>query len=360
MHKEDQQATGGPTSLGVTSEEKANPQLSSVDSTAKADPELSAPNDFIPHFKDLDSPEDDHVITVDDSDEDDEDVYTPPNVKTEDTLVPKSSSPMSSQIQELTNQVLILQSQMHKLEAEKNKAEAEAALLKAQPSFPNVEQLNELLVKSVKSEFLKILSTHNFSSSLPTKLKDLPSKFNDLTEKWELPAEFLAMPSQVEMVQAKLKTLDALPSLLNKVTNALNQFAQAITSNKTRGDSVPLAGQAGTLPDGKHIHLTEEQINQQKKIEEEAKAEAAKHKSEDPLDKLNDLTNKKRKHADDIHDYFKANKRLKSSVQYEDHLLGIVLNKPVLGMILFNSYHRQDFVTVEDFRDFPNTMLYNV
>ncbi|GKG16839.1 hypothetical protein Tco_0361796, partial [Tanacetum coccineum] len=29
MHKEDQQATGGPTSLGVTSEARANPQLSS-------------------------------------------------------------------------------------------------------------------------------------------------------------------------------------------------------------------------------------------------------------------------------------------------------------------------------------------
>ncbi|GKE26717.1 hypothetical protein Tco_1442101 [Tanacetum coccineum] len=35
---------------------------------------------------------------------------------------------------------------------------------------------------------------------------------------------------------------------------------------------------------------------------------------QDPLDKLNDLANKKRKHADDIHAYFKANKRLKSSV----------------------------------------------
>ncbi|GKB27463.1 hypothetical protein Tco_0866864 [Tanacetum coccineum] len=33
---------------------------------------------------------------------------------------------------------------------------------------------------------------------------------------------------------------------------------------------------------------------------------------QDPLDKLNDLANKKRKHADDIHDYFKATKRLKS------------------------------------------------
>ncbi|GKD52565.1 hypothetical protein Tco_1281541 [Tanacetum coccineum] len=85
------------------------------------------------------------------------------------------------------------------------------------------------------------------------------------------------------------------------------------------------------------------------------------HLSEqDPLDKLNDLANKKRKHADDIHDYFKANKRLKSSVQYEDHLAGTMLNEPVLGMILFNSYHRKDFVTIEDLKDFPNTMLYSV
>ncbi|GJR97552.1 hypothetical protein Tco_0269726 [Tanacetum coccineum] len=52
---------------------------------------------------------------------------------------------------------------------------------------------------------------------------------------------------------------------------------------------------------------------------------------QDPLDRLNNLANKKRKHADDIHDFFRANKRLKSSVQYEDHLAGIVLNEPILG-----------------------------
>ncbi|GKE06345.1 hypothetical protein Tco_1398363 [Tanacetum coccineum] len=144
--------------------------------------------------------------------------------------------------------------------------------------------------------------------------------------------------------------------------------------------------------DGRHIHLTKEEINHQKKLEEDAKAEAAKqegkvrkaklvdmlglkvvnkyyndklqkdgtsvvipnfkasdmHLSEwkevvkDPLDKLNDLTNKKRKHVDDIHDYFKANKSLKSSVQYEDHLPGTVLNKPVLGMIIRHQGPRLD------------------
>nr|GEY67393.1 hypothetical protein [Tanacetum cinerariifolium] len=176
MHKEDQQATGDTTSLGVTSEVRTNPQLSSgndalVVSITKADPRKYAPSDFVPQqqgmnkgttntsydhliasidphassiarqvkeeeasstiklkdlaklvsnaqpsIKDLDSPEDDHVIVVEDSDEDKED------------------------------EVLILQSQKHKLKLKKNKAKAEVALLKAQPSFPNVRQLNELLI----------------------------------------------------------------------------------------------------------------------------------------------------------------------------------------------------------------------
>ncbi|GJX76526.1 hypothetical protein Tco_0323337 [Tanacetum coccineum] len=328
MHKEDQQATGGPTSLWVTGEARANPQLNSGNdasaaSIAEADSGNSAPSTdphvladqtksvsegletiltqpitrkgansvasqikeetsstikledhaklvscVHPSFKDLDSPEDDPVIVMNDSNEDEDyEVYAAKNVETKDTLVPKSSSPRSSQVQELTNQVLILQSQKYKLELEKN--QAEAALLKAQPSFPNVEQLKELLdlpskfkdltkeVKGLKNQ------VHYLEIELPGDLKEIPLKLEDFTKivtnltsqvvelkilQWELPAEFLAVPSQVKMVQAKLKTLDALPSLLNKVTNALNQFAQAITSKKTRGDSVPSAGQAGTQP----------------------------------------------------------------------------------------------------------------
>ncbi|GKA36782.1 hypothetical protein Tco_0723347, partial [Tanacetum coccineum] len=99
-----------------------------------------------PSFKDMDSPEDDPVIVVDDTDEDEEDkIHAATNDETKDTSVTKSSS-QSSQIQELTN------------------------------------QLNELLVKSLKTKFSNILSSHDFSSSLPTDLKDLPSKFNELTK----------------------------------------------------------------------------------------------------------------------------------------------------------------------------------
>ncbi|GKB86358.1 hypothetical protein Tco_0958630 [Tanacetum coccineum] len=82
-----------------------------------------------PNFKDLDSPEDDHVIIIESDAEEDDGIHATKNVETKDTLDPKSSSPKSSLIQELTNQVLILQYQKDKLEMEKN--EAEAALLKA-------------------------------------------------------------------------------------------------------------------------------------------------------------------------------------------------------------------------------------
>ncbi|GJU06165.1 hypothetical protein Tco_1122595 [Tanacetum coccineum] len=198
--------------------------------------------------------------------------------------------------------------------------------------------------------------------------------------------------------------------------------------------------------DGKHIHLTAEQINQQKKIDEEAKAEEAKRESEvrkeelvdlfgpevvnkyyndklqydrycdkmlnrraesritncdvftrkgpitlqvyredgtseiipnfkasdlhlaelgnldihlsehDPLDILNDLANKKRKHANDIHDHSKANKRLKSSVKYEDHLVVTVVKEHVLRMII----HHQGLGLEDHARTFSSFWLAKV
>ncbi|GJR73514.1 hypothetical protein Tco_0085879 [Tanacetum coccineum] len=485
---------------------------------------------FLLLFKDLDLPEDDLVIVVDDTDEDEEDeVHATISSETEDTS-----------------------SQKHKLERKKNKAKAEAALLKAQPSFPSVGQLNELLVKSLQTEFSKYLSAHDFSSSLPTELKDLPSKFNDLTKEvkglkiqvhnleielpgdlkeippkldnftktitsltsqvaelktlqWELPAEFLSLPAQVlDFVLSKAGDqsvpsagqADTIPAEGEKNTNqaTISQLFQrraeknaekenlnnqqpkptislattiippVITTITNQMQSFPQNPQKGSSqPEGEHIKKDKgkkamyskdaeevstesdsddetthvpEQINAQKKIDEEAKAEAFRCEGEmrkeelidllgsevvnkyyndklqkgpitlkvyreddtseiiyefkasdlhlgewrevvkarpnkkgkgwvsiykqiqermdylrtteaelgidldrplskqDHLDRLNDLANKKRKHADDIHDFFRANKRLKSSVQYEDH--------------------------PADFRDVSNTMLYNV
>ncbi|GJX05616.1 hypothetical protein Tco_0191532 [Tanacetum coccineum] len=255
MHKEDQQSNWCPTSLWSTSEERANPQLNSghdvlVDFTTEADPGLSALNDSIPpqqdqtksvsegletvltqptiekgassttihgdkeeasntikledlaklvsqiqpSFKDLDSPEDDHVIIVDESDEDE------PNDETEDTS----------------------------LELEKNKAEAEAALLKGQPSFPNAEQLNELLVKSLQTKFSKILSSRDFSSSLLTELKDLPSKFNELTE------EIKGLKTQVHELEIELpKELKEIPTKLEDFTKTATSLTSHVAELKT-------------------------------------------------------------------------------------------------------------------------------
>ncbi|GKC48574.1 hypothetical protein Tco_1071319 [Tanacetum coccineum] len=91
MHKKDHQATGGPTSLGVTSEERANPQLSSgndasTDFTTEADPKISAPNDSVPHQQG-DGSQTAHTVSgtkvdtrsdfMDDEDQDDEPFITP-------------------------------------------------------------------------------------------------------------------------------------------------------------------------------------------------------------------------------------------------------------------------------------------
>ncbi|GJT09733.1 hypothetical protein Tco_0856775 [Tanacetum coccineum] len=422
-------------------EKSASGNDASAVSTAKADPRNSTPrkgassiarqvkeeasrtikledlaklvSNVQPSFKDLDSPEDDPVIIIESDAEEDDGIHATDNVETKDTS--------------------------HKLELEKNKAEAEVALLKAQPSFPNMEQLKELL-------------------------------------------EFLSLPGQVASVQAKLKTLYALPGLLSHVTKALNKFAQVLdsASSKAGDQSVSSAGQADTMPaegekntnqatisqlfqrrakkikakrlsseeaekestesgsddetthmpgstvesskkkelkkfdfiteSREHVHLTKEQIRAQKEIEKEPKAEAARHEGEIRKEELIDLlglevvnkyyndklqydkycdkmlngiaasritkcdvltrkglitlkvyredgtskiipnfkaidphlgqwredpldnANKKRKHVDDIYDYFKVNKKLKSSVQYEDHLPGTVLNEPVLGL----------------------------
>ncbi|GKA87031.1 hypothetical protein Tco_0808742 [Tanacetum coccineum] len=174
-----------------------------------------------PCFKDLDSPEDDPVIIIDESDKDE------PNAKTKDTSVLRSSSPSSlptklkdlpSKINELTEEIKGLKTQVHELEIE----------------LPM--ELKEIPTKL--EDFIKT------ATSLKSQVAELK------TLQWELPEEFLSLLTKVESAQAKLKTLDALPSLLLNVTKALNMFAEVLESisTKARDQSVPSAGQADTMP----------------------------------------------------------------------------------------------------------------
>ncbi|GJY94320.1 hypothetical protein Tco_0510681 [Tanacetum coccineum] len=152
MHKEAQQAAGGPTSLGETL--KKDPTLSLVvsasgcdalaNSTTEADPGIFAPNDFIPEqhedlsnlmqdtrtsFLTPNSPRDEPTIVSDESEEEEteryEDTHTTSHDGPEDTSIQHPPSPKSVQIQELMAQVQLLQSQ--KQPRTKAKAEAEFA-----------------------------------------------------------------------------------------------------------------------------------------------------------------------------------------------------------------------------------------
>ncbi|GJU13164.1 hypothetical protein Tco_1135560 [Tanacetum coccineum] len=96
--------------------------------------------------------------------------------------------------------------------------------------------------------------------------------------------------------------------------------------------------------DGKHIHLTKEQINQQKKIEEEAKAEAAKHESKVRKEELINILGPE-----------VVNKYYNDKLHY-DRYCDKMLNRRAVSRIT----NCDDFVTIEDFRDFSNTMLYTV
>ncbi|GJR84279.1 hypothetical protein Tco_0155064 [Tanacetum coccineum] len=152
-----------------------------------------------PSFKDLDSPENDHVIIIEESDEEENDeIHATENVETEDTSVPKSSSLNSlptelkdipSKLNELTGEVQGLKNQVYNLE---------------------IELLRELKEIHIKPE--------NFTKTVT------------------------GLTSQV----TEQKTLH----LLSHVTKALNKFAQVLVSASSKaGDkSVPSAGQADIMP----------------------------------------------------------------------------------------------------------------
>ncbi|GJV93511.1 hypothetical protein Tco_1541324 [Tanacetum coccineum] len=169
-------------------------------------------------FMDLDSPEDEPIIVVDESEEEEEadkteDVHATSQTETKDTPL------------------------------EKNKVEAEVALLSDQPLFPNVAQLIELLVKSFSPELSKILSTHDFSRSLPTKLKELPSKFTELTEELkELKNHVheleIKLPGDLKDIPNKLETFTSTVKSLTTQVAKLKTLYPPISSSQTKGEPI--------------------------------------------------------------------------------------------------------------------------
>ncbi|GJW10142.1 hypothetical protein Tco_1575969 [Tanacetum coccineum] len=382
LHKEDLQATSGSTSLGVTIEVRANPQLSSTNPHVLVDKTKSASEGLETVLNEPETEKDASNAEREVSFRDDEfntspDLSSSDDVKKEIKLEDmwrliswtwthlKMIHPslfkmkIGKKFMLKSTRLLLLQTLNSKLVKEKDAAKIEASLLKAKPPFPNVEQLTQLLVNSFKHELSKLLSSHDFSNSLPTELKELPSKFKDITRDnielkkyWELPAEFLVVPGQVLSIQAKIKTFDALPSLLTKVTEALDsrtnqeqkKIEESVKANLAKKEEVVGKEELIDLLEGhsKESHcdvLTRKgPITLKVYREDQTNKVILNFKAidlhlaewrEDPLDKLNDLARKKRKHVDYIHDYFRSTKR-------------------------------QHFITIADFRDLINEMLYIV
>ncbi|GJU50998.1 hypothetical protein Tco_1220553 [Tanacetum coccineum] len=255
MHKEAQQAAGGPTSLGDTSEDGAHPQLSSgsnpsvlVDktksardglktthTTSSANEESGADDisqkvkleDLSDILKDTrstfftpDSPTDEPIII---SDESEEKENAENDKDTEDTLVPPPS-PKSTQIQELMAQVHLLQSQKDELEQVKVKAEAEVASIKSKPSYPDINQLTKLLITELSRE-IKELKQHikDMEIELPGDLKEIPSKLETFTS-------FIS-------------------SLSSQVTNTLNRFSTLVgNASGATATGVPSADKVTASP----------------------------------------------------------------------------------------------------------------
>ncbi|GJS96876.1 retrovirus-related pol polyprotein from transposon TNT 1-94 [Tanacetum coccineum] len=272
---------------------KANPQLSSVksapnhepvflasiiihyesasghdalaDSTTEADPGKSDPKDLLSQQQEFDaSPE----FTTSSDEVNDE-------IKLEDLrelLKDKSNEPIDLDTPEDDQPFLVVSENKEEIQTEayaktedtssqniKMEKEKEVAFISAQPSFPNVQHLIKLLVKSLKPELSQLLTGHDFSSSIPTKLKELPSKISDIN------GAVGEIKKYVE--ELEVKTPGDLKDLLGKFATAIE-----IASQKACDTSVPSTGQAGTHPAEGEKYTNQATITQlfQKRLKKDA------------------------------------------------------------------------------------------
>ncbi|GJR87454.1 hypothetical protein Tco_0211465 [Tanacetum coccineum] len=325
MHKETQQAAGGLTSLGATSEEGSHLQLCSgtkpsvlVDQTKSAGDGLktvhtdsgtnkeSRADDISKKIKleDLsnllkdtrsvfftpDSPQDEPIIVSDESEEEEEfakdkDTHASSHDVPEDTSIPHPPSLKSAQIQELMAHELSMEFQ---------------ALL--------------VLVSSVQKQ----LKTLDSLSSLLN--KDVPSA-----------GQATASPAEGE----KNTTKDAQTNLQNELVDLLGIDVGPISQKVYREDGT-IEGIANlkvsdlhlaewrevvqACPDRKEkgwktiYGLIKTRMEYLDQTERELKVDFNKPlKEQDPLNELNELANKKRKRSSDLKDHSRSTKKHKSS-----------------------------------------------
>ncbi|GKA19881.1 hypothetical protein Tco_0699796 [Tanacetum coccineum] len=271
----------------------------SADSTAKADLELFAPNGLYTQkqgwdesleqsswqdlaklvlnvqtsFKVLDLPEYDPVIVIDESDEDKEDeVHPTPNVETEDTSVPKSSSP-------------------------RPKLKLDVALLKAQPSFPDVLTLKDSFVE-LPVNFLSLRTKRRQCSSEEAEKESTNIDSNDDDETYVTGSKLIIAESRITNCDVLTKkglitlkvyredgTSEVIPNFKASDPH-LGEWREVVKAcpNRIGKGWKTIYGQIQTRIDYLHTIEVELGINLDIPLSEQ-----------DPLEKLNDLAKKKRK-----------------------------------------------------------------
>nr|GEZ37417.1 hypothetical protein [Tanacetum cinerariifolium] len=238
-----------------------------------------------PSFKDLDSPDDDFVIIVDESDEDE------PNAKTKEPSVPRSLSPrfylrmtlathcqllkdLPSKFHRLSEEVKGLKTQVHELEIELPK-ELKEILTTLGAFTTTVTSLLESTSLRARDQSVPALAGHANTMSAEGKKDTNQTTISQLFK---------------EELKRMLKLVFSLEEAEKESTESDSDDEAYVTGSMAESfKTKKLKKFDFVTEEGEHIHLTEEQIYHQKKLAKEAKAEAAKQEGEARKAKLIDL-----------------------------------------------------------------------
>ncbi|GJS80186.1 hypothetical protein Tco_0730067 [Tanacetum coccineum] len=269
----------------ISHSESASGNDASADFTTEADPEIFDPNDYVPHQQGPDEVSKyytpDHtfagtnpsilVYTTKSMGDGSQTVHSISSIKVDTRTAFRDDEHQDNEPfiapEESSEENVERNKDTHKLEQDKQKAATKIATLKAQSVFPNINQLTEHLVSSMKPEFSKLLSSYDFSSSISTELKELPTKIialsggvnevnkhiKDLTthvdelkkHKWELPKEFLDLPGQISLVHSHIQTLKALLGKSTASPAKGEKNTNPVTENAELANLVDLIGKTG-------------------------------------------------------------------------------------------------------------------
>ncbi|GJQ90109.1 hypothetical protein Tco_0001248 [Tanacetum coccineum] len=224
MHKEVQQATNGPSSIGVTAStiihfESASEHDALTDSIVEADLGKYAPNDSLSHQQDKthSARDDSNDVTKEIKLEDMSKLVKDVNIDTIGLDSLEDDQPfmvVSDEEEEIHAEP---HAKIINLKKEKVAIKAEATILSDKPSFPNVQQLTQLLeLPSKLSEINEAVGgikkyVEEFKVEIPSDLKVLPEKLESL---------ILVLTNKVVALEnVKLDLLAELLALLGKVSS---------------------------------------------------------------------------------------------------------------------------------------------